>query len=156
MTKSIEVQGIFKWTGSFWKRLKTAGYLEMKRSMKIFFGLNVPDASDLTYPELADSMIIDIILDEGMESQWLITDPQKVSGGVMMPQTEQESTNYPGYCVFVGFADIPRYDRFFEPGEHNVTVKAAPRVQGSTVRDFNVAGAVIRKYTYIILDDRTD
>jgi hypothetical protein len=155
MLKTIEIQGIFYWTGTEWKRLKKIGYMKYTRDRKVFFALNCPNASDLMLPQLAESMIIDIIIDEGLESEYLITDPQKVNHGLMMPATEQEITNYPGYCVWVGYVDIPRYARFSEPGEHNITIKVAPRKKGGTGRDFSPKrGGVIKTFTYEILDDK--
>jgi hypothetical protein len=156
MVNKITIQGIFRWVGTAYKRIrKPIRYTDIAREMKIFYALNVPKASLLTDRLLADLMIIDTILDEGLESQFLITDPQKVMGGYMSPATEQEQTDNPGMVVWLGWIEVPRYSRFIEPGPHNVTIKAAFRDIDVPERLFNeVHGGVIQRFDYEISDDR--
>jgi hypothetical protein len=153
--KALEVQGIFSWTGQAWKRLRKIGVRKFTRDRKIFFALNIPDAANFTLPELAKYLAINITLDQGLESEELITDPQKVNGGMMMPQTEQESTDYPGRCVWVGWIDVPRYGRFSSPGIHNITIEAGPRENIGDPRDFSPEkGGVTARFDFEILEDR--
>ena len=154
--KAIEVQGIFSWTGQAWRRLRKIGIQKFRRDRKIFFALNIPDAENLTLPELAKYLAINITLDKGLESEELITDPQKINGGMMMPQTEQESTDYPGRCVWVGWIDVPRYGRFSEPGTHNITIEAGPRENIGDPRDFSPEkGGVTAEFEFEIVEDRS-
>jgi len=159
----ITCQGIFRWVGQEYRRIKkSVKYTDYTRERKIFYALNVPGVSEhLTDKQLAEQIIIDIILDEGLESEYLITDPQKITGGFMSPATSQEQTDNPGNVVWLGWIDIPRYSRFTDPGEkddpitHNVTIKAAFRPIGSTTRDFDAAhGAVYKTYEFRVIDDR--
>ena len=153
----ITCQGIFAWYGQEWKRLKKIGYKKFTRDMKIFFALNIPNASHLTDKEIADSIILDIILDQGLESERLIPDIDKVfMGGYRSPATVEEVTNNPGRCVWIGWVEIPRYADFTDPTvTHNATIKAAFRdIDNVGQRIFDAAhGAVIQRYDYEIVDD---
>jgi hypothetical protein len=156
MVEKITVQGIFRWIGTAYKRIrKPIRYTDIAREMKIFYALNIPKASHLTDKELADLIIIDTILDEGLESEFLITDPQKVVGGFMSPATEQEQTDNPGMVVWLGWVEIPRYARFIAPGEHNVTIKAAFKDQDYIARLFDEEhGGVEKRFDYEIVENR--
>lgn len=155
--EKITCQGIFAWTGQEYKRLKKIRFLKFTRDRKIFYALNVPGVSKLTDKQLAQKMIIDLILDEGIESPFIIHDPQKIIWGFMSPATDEEVTNNPGRVVWLGWMEIPRSARFSEPGMHNVTVKAAFASQNITERVFDEAhGSVIQKYEFEIIDDYPD
>lgn len=157
MVDKITCQGIFRWIGTAYKRIKkTVKYTDLTRERKLFYALNVPSVSTLTDKEFADAIIIDMILDEGLESEYLITDPQKVIGGFMQPATQQEVTNNPGAVVWLGWIEIPRYARFTEPGEHNITIKAAFRdIENIGQRIFDDAHRAVAKwYDYEVSDDR--
>ncbi len=164
MVENITCQGIFRWIGQGYKRIKkSVNYTDITRERKIFYALGIPGASTLTDKQLKNQIIIDAILDEGLESEYLITDPQKLVGGFMSPATTQEQTDNPGMCVWMGWVDLPRYSRFTEPGEkddpiiHNLTIKAAFRANGQTERLFDEAhGAFIQKYEYRVIDDRKE
>jgi len=155
--KKITCQGIFRWVGTAYKRVKkTVKYTDLTRERKLFFALNVPGVSHLTDGEFADTIIIDLILDEGLESEYLITDPQKVVGGFMQPATQKEVTDNPGAVVWLGWVGIPRYARYTEPGEHNISVQAAFRdIDKVGQRIFDDAhGAAVKRYDYEVFDDR--
>jgi len=152
----ITCQGIFAWFGSEWKRLKKIGYKKFTRDMRIFFALNIPNVSHLTDKEIADSIILDIILDQGLESERLITDIDRVLGGYRSPATVEEVTNNPGRCVWIGWVEVPRYNDFTDPTvTHNATIKAAFRdIDNVGQRIFDAAhGAVVQRYDYEIVDD---
>lgn len=121
----IEVQGIFYWDGQEYQYLDDIGLLKYRRDRKVFYALNVPNVEKLTDDEVADWIIIDVLLDKGIRAPWLIRDPQRVVGGCMQPQSYQEYTDNPGKRVWLGWIDVPRYARFSEPGMHNITIKAA-------------------------------
>lgn len=166
----ITCQGIFASYGQDWKRLRKIGYRKFTRDRKIFFPLNIPNISSLSDQEIADSIIIDIIFDEGLESERIITDASRAINGYRSPATEQEVTDNPGKCVWIGWVEIPRYAEFSTPTSilkdgkviplegvelHNITVKAAFRdIDNAGQRIFDAAhGAVVQRYDYEIVDD---
>jgi len=156
LPEPITCQGIFAWYGQEWKRLKKIGYKKFTRDRKIFFALNVPNVNGLADKEIADSIIINIVLDEGLESERIITNVDRVLGGYRSPATEQEVTDNPGRCVWIGWVEIPRYAEFSDPTvTHNMTVKAAFRdIDNIGKRIFDAAhGAVVQRYDYEIVDD---
>lgn len=149
------LQGIFKWEGQEYVQLDKIKKTVFDRTRHIFYAINfAPDFKTIqSGKDVADSVIIDIIYDEGRPSKVLITDPQKVEGGVVMPFV----TDYPGAVVWLGYFRVPGYDKYLSGGDHTVTVKVAPRklVQWMRGRDFSAeAGGVIQKFTFNIIDDR--
>ncbi len=166
MVEAITCQGIFRWEGGkeFTRISVKRPYplMALRRSRKVFFALNIPvdKTVHITEKELANQIIIDLILDEGLEAEYIVHDPQKTVGGFVSPATQQEQTDNPGKAVWIGWMPVPPYPPFMDPGEkddpytHNLTVKAAFRGKGSTARLFDAEhGAIVQKYEYRIVDD---
>jgi len=169
----LEVQGVFTWTGSEYRTLKNIGFKKFTRDRQLFYGLIVPNVKELTNGQVANSMIVDVIIDKGWKSERLITDPQKVcGGGFLQPATIEESTNNPGNRVWLGVIEIPNDDaRFSQPTmeivdgklvaiddaiPHNLTIMAALRNLQTEVgsRLFDTAhGGVTSYHEYNIVDD---
>lgn len=160
----ITCQGIFRWNGQQYERISVKRpykLLDFRRERKIFFALNIPYVQKLSDKELADQIIINLVLDEGLESPFIILDPQKQVGGFMSPQTEQEQTDNPGQCTWIGWMPVPGSARFSDPGPaddpiiHNLTVMAAFRdVDFPNERNFTPAyGACVQKYEFRIVDN---
>ena len=149
------IQGIFKWERQEYTVLDTIKKTAFDRTRNIFYAINFsPDFGKIENgKDVADSVIIDILYDVDMPSQTLIRDPQKLTGGVVLPYV----TDYPGEVVWLGYFTVPGYEKYTKPGVHSVTVKAAPRklAQWMRGRDFSLeAGGVSKTFSYMIVEDR--
>ena len=149
------IQGIFKWEAQEYVLLDKMKKTVFDRPRNIFYAINfAPDFKTIqSGQDVADSVIIDIVYDENKPSKTLITDPQKVKGGIVMPFV----TDYPGEVVWLGYFEVPGYDKYLNGGEHTVTIKVAPRklAQWMRGRDFSTeAGGIIQKFPFTIIDDR--
>ena len=149
------IQGIFKWEGQEYFTLEEIKKSIFDRTRRIFFAINfAPGFKKIeTGKDAADSVIIDLILDDGMKSKVLIRDPQALNQGVII----SEVTDYPGEVVWLGYVNVPGYAKYSNPGEHTVTIKVAPRklAQYFCGRDFSPeAGGVTETFKYKIVEDR--
>jgi len=150
------IQGIFKWEAQEYVVLDTIKKTLFDRSRNIFYAINfAPGFKKIeSGKDVADSVIIDIVYDERSPSRTLITDPHKVKGGVIMPYV----TDYPGEVVWLGYFEVPGYDKYLKGGEHTVTIKVAPRKRwfpSLRARDFSAeAGGVVQTFPFMIVDDR--
>jgi hypothetical protein len=148
------IQGIFKWEAQEYVTLEEIKKSIFDRARRIFFAVNfAPGFKTIeSGQDVVDNVIIDIVVDEGMKSKTLITDPQKKDNGVILPMV----TDYPGEVVWLGYFTVPGYSKYTTPGKHTVTVKVAPRkfMQKIRTRDFSPeAGGVSQMFEYTIVDD---
>jgi len=149
------IQGIFKWEAQEYTELDTIKRTVFDRSRNIFYAINFAPGFGMVQSgqDVLTSVIIDIIYDDGKKSKTLITDPQKVKGGIVMPYV----TDYPGEVVWLGYFEVPGYDKYITAGEHTVTIKVAPRklAQYFRGRDFSPeAGGVTGVFKFNMVDDR--
>lgn len=149
------IQGIFKWEKQEYVTLEEIKRTNFDRHRHIFYAINfAPDFKKIkTGRDVADSVIIDIVLDEKLKSKYLVRDPHKISGGFILPFV----TDYPGEVVWLGYFEVPGYSKYFTAGIHTVTVKVAPRklAQYFRGRDFSAeAGGITEIFTYKMIDDR--
>jgi hypothetical protein len=149
------IQGIFKWEGQEYVVLDSIKKTVFDRTRNIFYAINfAPGFKKIeSGKDVADSVIIDIVYDDGMPSKTLVKDPQKINSGIVMPFV----TDYPGEVVWLGWFTVPGYTKYSSPGKHTVTVKVAPRklAQWARGRDFSAeAGGIVAMMPYTIVDDR--
>jgi len=150
-----KIQGIFKWEAQEYVILDQIKKSIFDRTRHIFYAINfAPGFKKIdSGKSLADSVIIDITVDKDLPSRTLIRDPHKVQGGIIMPFV----TDYPGEVVWLGYFEVPGYDKYTRPGKHTVTIQIAPRklAQWARGRDFSeAAGGISQTFEYLIIEDR--